>query len=279
MSAGTGSPCEPCPSGQYRPGSDPSILVCRACPSGQQPNAAQDACVAAVGSNNANFAYIVIPLVPLMGIAVWLLIRYGRQKQEERRVARIVGEAIDEKQYNFSFLRYDDLEVGEELGSGSFGSVYKGVYKDRDVAIKVSKPGAAEGVREFLREAEVMMTLTSHPNVLQLVGVCTHGGSALVVLEFVAGGSLDKVLQKTGVPQEHLKRVIHQICSGLKHLHGHNLIHRDLACRNILCDRDDSGQIIPKIADFGMSRLVEAENKRGKTATQFVRSVGDHLTW
>jgi len=50
------------------------------------------------------------------------------------------------------------------------GSVYKGTYNGKTVAIKISKPGAKQAMEEFLKEAEVMMTIPKHPNIVSLVG-------------------------------------------------------------------------------------------------------------
>ena len=122
-----------------------------------------------------------------------------------------------------------------------------GYYDNRVVAIKVSKPGIGEGIKEFLREAEVMMGLKHHKNVLALVGVCSHAGSALVVLEYVDGGSLDKLIESGHrFNESELRSMIKQIAAGLRHLHRSNLIHRDLAARNILLSRGADGSYIPK---------------------------------
>jgi serine/threonine protein kinase len=77
--------------------------------------------------------------------------------------------------FNFAFLKASDIDFGEELGSGSFGTVFKGTYNGRPVAIKVSKPGVEEALRDFLREAEVMMKIEPHPNVIQLSTSCPAG--------------------------------------------------------------------------------------------------------
>jgi serine/threonine protein kinase len=191
--------------------------------------------------------------------------RYKKLKENAAFVAPIV---IDETAFNISFLKRSDLELGDELGQGSFGTVYKGLYKDREVACKVSKPGMNEAVEDFLREAEVMMQIDPHPNVLQLIGVCVAGGSAMVVLEYVDSGSLKTLLNEGYTFEEsELKDLIYQIGSGLQHVHGNKLIHRDLAARNILLAKTGASGYVFKISDFGMSRVVEGEQQQGNTAT------------
>jgi serine/threonine protein kinase len=94
----------------------------------------------------------------------------------------------------------------------------------------------------------------------------------MVVLEFCDGGSLDKLISK-GAPfpdEVQLRAFITEVVLGLRHLHASGLIHRDLAARNILLVKDASGKLTPKIADFGMSRIVDPESEGGKTATTFV---------
>lgn len=272
FSTAAGTPCQLCPAGNIR--TDTTNPDCTPCGTRQEANALRTECLnladppSIAATNPAVYASLLVLLVLLVP-AVYFGRRYRMQKMEERRLNKIVGETLKESDFGYAFLRYDDLEIGDELGSGSFGSVYRGTHKGTTVAIKVSKPGVVEGVREFLKEAETMMQMTPHPNVLSLVGVCTHAGSALVILEFVSGGSLDKLLTKGGVPEDKLKSFIFQLCSGLKHLHSVNIIHRDLACRNVLLDKNENGDLCPKISDFGMSRVVEAENQKGQTATQF----------
>jgi serine/threonine protein kinase len=268
---GPGQECKLCPFGFYRLEKD---LECIACGENQGSAPDRRSCInlnnlAAPTQPPPSPLYFLFLLLLLFPVP-YLIYRYRLQKAEQRKLDAILGQALDEKDFDYAFLRYSDLEIGEELGSGSFGSVYKGTHKGQIVAVKVSKPGVVEGIRDFLQEAETMMAMKPHPYVMQLVGVCTHAGSALVVLEFVSGGSLDKFLLKGGSFSEtKLKEIIYEIVSGLKHLHESNVIHRDLAARNILLDKDENGEVTAKISDFGMSRVLEAEQRKGQTVTEF----------
>jgi serine/threonine protein kinase len=109
--------------------------------------------------------------------------------------------------------------------------------------------------------------LPSHPNVVRMYGVSIDGTQPVIVMEYCAGGSLDKVLYDT---QEHISdeqkiRWVHEIALGMCHLHKHNIVHRDLAARNILLSQPNLVNAQPKIADFGMSRVLEQTASEGNT--------------
>jgi len=112
-----------------------------------------------------------------------------------------------------------------------------------------------------------MISLPPHPNVVRMYGVSIDGTQPIIVMEYCAGGSLDKVLYDT---EEHISdeqkiRWVHEIALGMCHLHKHSIVHRDLAARNILLSLSDLANAQPKIADFGMSRVLEQTASEGNT--------------
>eukprot|EP01116_Phalansterium_solitarium_P019162 TRINITY_DN5270_c0_g2_i1.p1 TRINITY_DN5270_c0_g2~~TRINITY_DN5270_c0_g2_i1.p1 ORF type:complete len:650 (+),score=204.34 TRINITY_DN5270_c0_g2_i1:113-2062(+) len=161
-------------------------------------------------------------------------------------------------------IPFNQLRFIKELGSGSFGQVYKGIYKNRPVAIKISMAIDPKHITEFLGEAEVMTSIKHHKNVLRLFGICIHESKPIIVLEFMGGGTLLGHLQSTAyISDEQQLKYLRGIAAGLQPLAQHSLVHRDLAARNILLDET----MEPKIADFGMSRVVRSEDKVGQTQT------------
>jgi predicted Ser/Thr protein kinase len=156
-------------------------------------------------------------------------------------------------------IPYASLVFKREIGSGSFGKVFIGEWQRTVVAIKVATLASPD---EFTQEAQLSIDLRPHPNVVQVLGVSVDGQFPALVLEFCAGGSLDKRLYDQASPLSYADklRLVVGISKGLFHLHNNNIVHRDLAARNILL----SGTGDPKISDFGMSRLVN-DNKGNTT--------------
>lgn len=137
----------------------------------------------------------------------------------------------------------------EELGAGNFGVVYKGRHRTGNlVAIKEMPVKVAH---ELKVEFDLLGGLT-HPNVITILGFEVGQRHARLFLEWAAGGSLSDTIKKFAVDEVLLRSYTHQILLGLKFLHDHNLLHRDIKPRNILIDH--KGQL--KLTDFGLSRHI-----------------------
>jgi serine/threonine protein kinase len=90
---------------------------------------------------------------------------------------------------NKLFIPYDELQILSLLGSGSFGNVYEGKWEGSKVAIKCCK--IAQQQSDFLREANLMVNLRPHPNVVTVLGVSIKNDSptdAAIVMEYCNGG-------------------------------------------------------------------------------------------
>ncbi|CAI0450288.1 unnamed protein product [Linum tenue] len=159
------------------------------------------------------------------------------------------------------------------LGSGSSGVVYKGVIGDHSskklVAVKVlEKMHEMEGhdVREFTTEVTIIGE-TNHKNLARLVGFCDEGQHRLLVYEFMSNGSLADLLFRREVRPNWYTRtqIAYSIARGLAYLHEEcitQIIHCDIKPQNILLD--DS--MTAKISDFGISKLMKANQTRTTTA-------------
>lgn len=148
------------------------------------------------------------------------------------------------------------------LGSGGFGTVFKAVLLDGTlVAIKKSKQALnVEEDHEFLNEVAILSQI-NHKNIVKLLGCCIQTKFPMLVSEFVPNGTLFEHLQsKEGILQwvSRLQIAI-ETAEALAYLHSgasQPIFHRDIKSSNILLNQ----RLSPKIADFGISRLISASN-------------------
>jgi len=148
-------------------------------------------------------------------------------------------------------------EVGEILGFGGMGAVYRGVQRSvgRKVAIKVLKAGVitGESQQRFEREARVMAGL-EHPNIVRLYDFGQHDGSVFMVLELVDGNTLHDLLQGYCLGESLALELIRQIATGMAEAHARGIVHRDLKPANLMMVGDSSGAMRVVILDFGLAR-------------------------
>ncbi|XP_067826035.1 tyrosine-protein kinase ABL1 isoform X3 [Heptranchias perlo] len=161
-----------------------------------------------------------------------------------------------------------DITMKHKLGGGQYGEVYEGVWKKYNltVAVKTLKEDTME-VEEFLKEAAVMKEI-KHPNLVQLLGVCTREPPFYIITEFMTHGNLLDYLRdcnKEEVNAVVLLYMATQISSAMEYLEKKNFIHRDLAARNCLVGENH----LVKVADFGLSRLMTGDTYTAHAGAKF----------
>src|SRR5215469_6323072 len=160
--------------------------------------------------------------------------------------------------------------VRKVLGVGGMGRVYLSNdtrLANRPVAVKemILGDGIAEkkAIEDFTREATVLARL-SHPGIPTLIDHFAENSRHYMVMEFVAGGDLEKVIQQSGgkLGEDRTLRWARQILSVLEFLHAQNppIVYRDLKPGNIMIDKDGRAMLI----DFGIARFLP----KGGRATQ-----------
>lgn len=180
----------------------------------------------------------------------------GQKEEDLEQLA-----AQEQKHFPFEILvaATRNFHENNKLGEGGFGPVFKGRLDDgREIAVKKLSQFSRQGKKEFITEAKLLARV-QHKNVVNLLGYCVHGQEKLLVYEYVANESLDKILFKNGkrnmLDWNRRHDIIMGMAKGLLYLHedAHScIIHRDVKASNILLD----DKWIPKIADFGLARLV-----------------------
>jgi len=150
-----------------------------------------------------------------------------------------------------SQISYSDLLFDKSLGKGAFGKVFFGHWKGIPVAMKVCK--SKSKLEEFLYEMKLITKLPPHPNVVQVYGVCLDNTSPVIVMEYCENGSLDNIIYKQNLDRKKIFNIIKQIANGMLHIHKHDIVHCDLAARNILL----TSSFHAKISDFGMAKVLE----------------------
>ena len=149
--------------------------------------------------------------------------------------------------------------ITKRLGAGGVGEVFKGhdVMLKREVAIKVLRDELASDpvfLERFRQEAQLHGKL-SHPNVASVHAFLHEGDKQYMVMEYVAGVSLDEFVRSGGpVPVERALNIFRRALDGIAHAHHCGIVHRDIKPANIMLA--DNGQV--KVMDFGIARALDS---------------------
>ena len=141
------------------------------------------------------------------------------------------------------------------IGRGGMGDIYRATDSllGRQVAVKVLAERYAqdEAVRlRFTNEALAAARLSGEPNIVTIFDVGEHRGRSYIVMEYLAGGSLDDVLRENGAqPPEQVFTWLEQSGRALDAAHARGVVHRDVKAVNLMLDRDR----YVHVADFGIA--------------------------
>ncbi len=197
-------------------------------------------------------------------------VRSGEYPSETRALAeRLVAERIltDFQAKRLLRNKAHGLVVGryvilDRLGEGGRGRVFKAQHRlmGRLTALKVIAPQIARrasSIARFHREMRLIGRL-DHPNVIRAFDADEVGDLLYIVMEYIAGRSLDRVIDDRGpLPAVEVVDYMRQAALGLAHAHERGIVHRDVKPPNLLLTEE--GQI--KVLDLGLSALMEADSE------------------
>ncbi|KAL2346568.1 hypothetical protein Fmac_000568 [Flemingia macrophylla] len=184
----------------------------------------------------------------------------ARREAEEKDRALCVLAQNDKRYRKYTI---EEIEIATEkfspsnkVGEGGYGPVFKGHLDHTPVAIKILRPDASQGMKQFQQEVEVLSCIR-HPHMVLLLGACPEHGC--LVYEYLDNGSLeDRLFRKNNSRPMSWKQRLQistEIATALLFLHQNKpepIVHRDLKPSNILLNRN----YVSKISDVGLARLV-----------------------
>lgn len=210
-------------------------------------------------------------LMVALGVGLFLRRRHIVRKrtlrrllQERELVEPLTPSGEAPNQALLRILKETEFKKIKVLGSGAFGTVYKGLWIPEGEKVKI--PVAIKELREatspkankeILDEAYVMASV-DNPHVCRLLGICLTSTVQLVTQLMPFGCLLDYVREhKDNIGSQYLLNWCVQIAKGMNYLEERRLVHRDLAARNVLVKTPQH----VKITDFGLAKLLGAEEK------------------
>ncbi|KAK7314640.1 hypothetical protein VNO77_33167 [Canavalia gladiata] len=153
-------------------------------------------------------------------------------------------------------IPWEELTLGERIGLGSYGEVYRGEWHGTEVAVKrfLDQDISGESLEEFKTEVRIMKRLR-HPNVVLFMGAVTRPPNLSIVTEFLPRGSLYRLLHRPNSQLDERRRLKMALdtARGMNYLHNCTpvIVHRDLKSPNLLVDKN----WVVKVCDFGLSRM------------------------
>jgi tRNA A-37 threonylcarbamoyl transferase component Bud32 len=155
----------------------------------------------------------------------------------------------------------DELIIGDLVARGSMGQVYMATYRDQRVAVKLLPHESLDdelNQRLIQREMRLFRNL-NHPNICQMLGGGLYQGAPYIIMEYIEGEELERVLEVRGVlTLAETRLIVRDIAAALDYLHERGILHRDVKPRNIILQ-----DMRAVLTDFGTARALSGTQGTG----------------
>ncbi|TQE14006.1 hypothetical protein C1H46_000428 [Malus baccata] len=210
----------------------------------------------------------VIPVILLAAAALILILCKKRNVKVVRETASL-HQVLWRRVSHLELVRATNgFHESNLLGTGGFGSVYRGTLSDRiDIAVKVFNLQLEGAFKSFDKECEMLSNIR-HRNLIKIISCCDELDFKALILQLMPNGSLEKWLYSPNRSMTILQRldIMRDVALALEYLHhGYSIpiVHCDVKPSNILLDDD----MVAHVADFGIARLIGGGDSMTKTMT------------
>jgi serine/threonine protein kinase len=168
------------------------------------------------------------------------------------------------------------------IGQGGMARIYRAEHRAlrKQFALKVMESALLQrpdGQHRFLREGQAAAAV-KHPNVVDITDVGVWQGRPYLVMELLEGEDLEQYLtRKKPLAETDVARLMIPVIAGLATAHASGIIHRDLKPSNIFLARGADAEIVPKLLDFGISKLTSALDNLDPSSTPLGELMGSPM--
>ncbi|KAJ3670312.1 hypothetical protein LUZ60_010636 [Juncus effusus] len=215
---------------------------------------------------------VVVGCVALVFFCALICIIVVRRRRRERQIKLLKDAGGTLIAFRYTDLQYLTKKFSDKLGGGAFGSVFKGHLPDSTVFAVKRLDGFHQGEKQFRAEVSTIGTI-QHVNLVRLIGFCSEGSHRLLVYEYMPKSSLDVQLFNSRdvlLSWSTRYQIALGTARGLQYLHEKCrdcIIHCDIKPENILLDDN----LVPKVADFGLAKLLGRDFSRVLTTMRGTR--------